>query len=78
MKKTCNLHLHSITITFPRTVNAINFSIKIFLKLYYPFLWIWFHCLKAAESLKGGTLLLTTKFPGIPCTHLLEDERMKV
>ena len=31
-------------------------------KLYEPFLWMGFNCLKAAEPLWGGSLLFTIKF----------------
>ena len=30
-----------------------------------------FNCLKAAEPLHGGSLLFTTKSPGVPGTHLI-------
>ena len=46
-------------------------------KLYGPFLWMWFNCLKATEPLRGGSFLFTTKFPGIPGTHLIDIRRMK-
>ena len=32
-------------------------------KLYGPSLWMGFNCLKAIESLRGGSLLFTTKIP---------------
>ena len=51
---------------------------EVFLKkLYGPFLWIWFNCLKAEESLQGVCLLLTTKSPGIPSGHLIDLGMMK-
>ena len=31
-----------------------------------------FNCLKAAEPLLGDSLLLTTKSPGVPDTHLID------
>ena len=34
-------------------------------KLYGPFLWMGFKCLKAREPLRGDTLLFTTKLPSI-------------
>ena len=34
-------------------------------KLYGPFLWMGFNCLKATEPLRGGTLLFTIKLPSI-------------
>ena len=46
-------------------------------KLYGPFLWIGFCCLKATEPLRGGSLLFTTKFPEIPGTHFIDLETMK-
>ena len=36
-----------------------------------PFLWIEFNCLKAAEPLRGDSLLFTTDTPGDPGTHLI-------
>ena len=37
-----------------------------------------FNCLKATEPLRGGSLLLTTKSPGVPGTNSLTDlGRMK-
>ena len=42
-----------------------------------PFLFIGFNCLKAAESLQGDSLLLTTKSRGIPVTHLIHLRKMK-
>ena len=47
------------------------------LKLYDPFLWMGFNCLKATEPLRGDSLLFTTKFPAIPGTHLIDLGRMK-
>ena len=36
-----------------------------------PFLWRGFNCLKAIKALKWDSLLFTTKFLGIPGTHLI-------
>ena len=48
------------------------------LKNYGPFSWMGFNCLKATEPLRGGSLLLTTKSPGVPGTNYLTDlGRMK-
>ena len=47
------------------------------LKLYGLFLWMGFNCHKATESLWGGILLFTTRFPEIPGTHLIDLGRMK-
>ena len=35
------------------------------------------NCLKAAEPLRGDSLLFTTKFPENPGTRLIDLERMK-
>ena len=45
-------------------------------KLYGPFLWMGFNCLKATAT-SGGSLLFTTKFPEIPGTHFIDLGRMK-
>ena len=51
---------------------------KLFLKkLYDPFLWMGFSCLKASELLRGDSLLFTTQFPWFPGTHLIDLGRMK-
>ena len=47
------------------------------LKLYDPFLWMGFNCLKATEPLQGGSLLFITKFPEISATPLFDLGRMK-
>ena len=46
-------------------------------KLYDPFLWMGFNCLKATTPLQGGSLLFTTKFPEISGTHLIDLGKMK-
>ena len=44
----------------------VLFTMLIFLKkVYDPFLWIRFNCLKATEPLRGGTLLFITKLPSV-------------
>ena len=53
----------------------LTFSIK--KKLYSSFLWVGFNCLKAAEPLRGDSLLFTSKSPGGPGTHLIDIGRMK-
>ena len=45
-------------------------------QLYDPFLWMGFNCLKAAEPLRGGSLLFT-KFPEIPGAQLVNLGRRK-
>ena len=36
-----------------------------------------FHCLEAAEPLRGDTLLFTTKSPEVPGAHLIDFGKMK-
>ena len=48
------------------------------LKLYGPFLWMGFNCLKAAEPPRGDSLLFTTQSPGNPGTHLIDLRRMSL
>ena len=45
-------------------------------KLYSPFLWAGFHCLKATEPLQGDNLLFTTKCPEISGAQLINLWRM--
>ena len=45
-------------------------------KLYCPFLWMGFNCLRL-EPLPGGSLLFTTNFSEILGTHFIDLERMK-
>ena len=46
-------------------------------KLYGPFLWMGFNCLKATEPPRGDSLLFTTKFLESPGTHLIDLRRIK-
>ena len=46
-------------------------------KLYGPFLWLGFNCLKATEPLRGESFLFTTQSPGVPGTHLMDLGKMK-
>ena len=46
-------------------------------KIYGPFLWIEFKCLKASEPLSRDNALLTTKIPGFPGTHFLTSAGLK-
>ena len=46
-------------------------------KLYGPFSWMEFSCVKAREPIRGGSLLYTTKFPEIPDTTFSDLRRMK-
>ena len=46
-------------------------------KLYGPFLWMGFNCLKATEPLWRDSLLFTTKFPRHPGTNLIDFGGMK-
>ena len=49
---------------------------RIIFKKLSPFLWE-FNCLKHAEPIRRDTLLLTTKSPGIPGTHLINLRGVK-
>ena len=67
-----------------RAINAVYIlmtrtrTTKIFtFKLYGPFLWMTFNCLKATGPLRGDSLLFTTKSPGVPGTHLIDLGRTK-
>ena len=40
-------------------------------KLYSPYSWMGFNCLKATEPLRGDNLLFTTWSPGVRSTHLI-------
>ena len=58
------VQIHSYDIFLPvGFIYCVNFFWK--KKLYGPFLWMGFNCLKATEPLRGGTLLFTTKLPSI-------------
>ena len=58
-------------------INSIQSSFIIFcLKIYGPFLWMGFTCLKARATSRSS-LLFTTKFPEISGTHFTNIERMK-
>ena len=46
-------------------------------KLYGPFLWMGFNCLKAIEPLRGDGLLFLTTSQETPDTHLIDVGRMK-
>ena len=51
--------------------------VKTLNKLYGPFLWMGFNCVKATETLRRDSLLFTTKSPGCPGTHLIDLGWMK-
>ena len=55
------------------------FSLKLLLfkKVYDPFLWMGFNYLKAAEPLRGDSLIFTNWSPGLPGTHLANLIRME-
>ena len=53
---------------------AQNTNLK---KLYGPFLWMGFNCLKATEPIRGGSLLFITKFPETRGTHFIGLGKMK-
>ena len=45
-------------------------------KLYGPFLWMRFNCLKATKPFQGDSLLLTTQSPRVPGPHLINLRQM--
>lgn len=45
---------------------------------YDSFSWIYFNCLRNAESVHGDSVLLTTNFLELPGIHLIQLRRMKV
>ena len=53
------------------------FKVFLQIKLYGPFLWIGFNCLKARATSRRQFTLCTTKFPEIPVTHFIDLGRMK-
>ena len=70
-------------ISLSRSILAVQkfvFSFFFFLKkkkLYAPFLWIGFNCLKATEPLRGDRLLFNVQFPGILGIQLSNLRMMK-
>ena len=46
-------------------------------KLYGPFLWMGFNCLKATEPLQEDSLSFTIQSPGIPGIYLINLRSMK-
>ena len=46
-------------------------------KLYGPFLWLGFNCLKATDTLRGDYLLFNIQFSGVSGTQLINLRRMK-
>ena len=48
-----------------------NHEYKLF-KLYDPFLWMGFNCLKAMQLLQGDSILFTTRSQEGPQTHLID------
>ena len=54
-----------------------GFKLKILKKLFGPFLWMGFNCLKTTEPLRGDSLLFNTQSPGVLGTYLIDFGRMK-
>ena len=80
-------YLHFITITsqnVPSEPQVKNFLLQ---RSYVPFFFTfknfmasfygWVSTASRLEPLRGGNLLFTTKFPGIPGTHFIDLRRMK-
>ena len=64
-------------ISFPQCYRCNNARIKVNKKLYGPFLWMGFNCLKPIEPIQGDSLLFATKFPEVSGTYLIDPGRMK-
>ena len=45
-------------------------------KLYGPFFWMGFNCLKATEPLQGDSLLFTIHFPAVSGIQLIDLEKV--
>ena len=58
-------------------VGATFFFKKEIKKLYGLFFYGWGSTVSRLETLRGGSLLFTTKFPEIPSTHFIDLGRMK-
>ena len=46
-------------------------------RLYNPFLWMGFNCLKTVDPILGDSVLLNTKFPEVSGTNSIDLGRMK-
>ena len=57
--------------------DATEEMMKFLKNLYDPILLIGFNCLKAAESIRWDSLLLTIKFQEFPITHLIALRKMQ-
>ena len=53
------------------------FKLKNLKKLFGPFLWMGFNCLKTTEPMRGDSLLFNTLSPGVLGTYLIDFGRMK-
>ena len=60
-----------------KAIQNLNCTKNLKKKLYDPFLWMGFNCLKATEPLRGDNLLFTARSSGVPGTHLIGLGRMK-
>ena len=75
VRETLSWHLNIWKVKFDYFKNEKSFQSEI--KLYDPFLWVGFICLKATEPLWADSLLFTIKCPEISGTHLINLGRMK-
>ena len=70
--------LCSATLSFSNNSVLIHEKPQRYLKkLYCPFLWMGFNCLKTKKPLRGDSLLNTSESPGVIGTNLIYLERMK-
>ena len=61
-------------ISFGNASLVLTLEKKTFKKTLWPLFMV---ALRATEPLRAGSLVFTTKFPGIPNTHLIDLGRMK-
>ena len=67
---------HGSCVSIHNTVFDLN--PHIFLKkLYGPFLWMWFNCLRATEPLRKESLCFTPKSPETSGAHLIDLRGIK-
>ena len=73
--KACFLYVNSLVVI--RQILFTHTFRKTFKKNFMAPFYGWSSTALRLEPLPEGTLLFTTKFPEIPCTHLIDLRRMK-
>ena len=61
---------------FLKSLQISRYFAKIW-KMLWPFLWIKFNCINAAEQLSGGSILLTTKYSKVSGANVINLGMMK-